>query len=356
VHRRAWLLALVAAGCHVRSQVTTTRPGPDSPVALPGGTPRALPATVELTPDGHLRFVQPLLCPADIYVTVEKTETIHRDPNLATVVVGIVVAVAGAVIAVNGLGKSNPGEEALGGAGVVLGAPFAIAPWIGNGDRDRTLPDERVRKGSGEVDCGTRPVAAKRAKVTSGRFVAYGAVDSDGVFEVSPFTWVDAFDPASQPALDLTIELDGEQTISAVLEASAFAGKRDPFFTGLGIDASVETLQKVPGLEPGTLRVTSRTIDGRPYLRLVLPLANRGPGDAWQVRGVISSDDPEVDGRVMYIGHLAKGESVTGELLIPLSSTMSGELELSMDLREAHGAGPQTPVTYEGRVLEDVPK
>jgi hypothetical protein len=364
MHVRHLALVALAAGCHVRSTVTAVHPGAQHAEAVAGGRPRAMPATVVVAADGRLRFVAPLQCPADVFVDVERSETRHVEPNLATAVVGIILTVAGAVTLVGGLAEGRTGLGGLGLGGVAVGLPFAIGPWLGNGDTDVARGHESMRKGAGEVACGEMPLTARTASVRSGRFQAFGGVDADGTFEVSPFTWVDAFAPADQPALNLTADLvtdDGIQTIEAVIEASQFAGTRDAFFAAAGIDATVAPLRKVPTLEPGGPKVSRRMIDGRPHLRIVLPIDNTGPGDAWQVRGVIESDNAEIDGRLIYVGHLARGESVRAELLIPLSVAANrelsgGEVELSIVLREAHGAAPDSPAHFKGKILEDVPR
>lgn len=362
MHAR-WFLAIALAACHVRSTVTTTTPGARHD-DIHTDQVRPLAATIMLAPDGRLRFVEPLRCASDVYVELDRTETVHVDPNLATVVVGIVVAAAGVITVTRGLATGSGTAELLGGGGLIVGAPFAIAPWFGNGDVDRDLGTQRVRKGADEVPCGERPVVARTASVRSGRFQAFGAVDGDGEFEVSPFTFVDAFAPGDQPALDLTADLvsdAGIQTITAVLDASTLADKATAFLDSAKIDARVEPMRKVPNLDLGALKVSSLTVDGRPRLRVVVPVHNDGPGDAWQLRGIVSSDDAELDGRIVYIGHLGKGESAEAELLIPLSAAadkeLSGaDLELEVQLKEANGGAPADPARFRGRVLADVPR
>jgi hypothetical protein len=360
MHVRSLALVTLLSACHVRSTVTVTRPGDEHAEAVTGGRPRAKAAIVTVAADGRLRFVAPLVCPADVFVDVERSETRRSEPSLATAVVGIIVTVAGAVTLVSGLARDQSMLMGFGVAGVGLGLPFAIGPWLGNGDTDVGVGHERLRKGAGEVACGEMPVTARTASVRSGRFQAFGGVDADGTFEVSPFTWVDAFAVGDQPALNITADLvgeDGIQTIEAVIEASQFAGTREAFFASAGVDATVATLRKVPGLEPGAVKVSRTTIDGRPHLRILLPLDNVGPGDAWQVRGIVESSHGEVDGRIVYIGHLARGESVTAELLVPLSVAADHELakgvvELSIVLKEAHGAAPDAPARWKGRIPE----
>jgi hypothetical protein len=85
-----------------------------------------------------------------------------------------------------------------------------------------------------------------------------------------------------------------------------------------------------------------------------MPLRNDGPGDAWQLRGQIAAPAaPAIDGRMIYIGHLAKGAAVSSELVIPLSRTAAAALrgqaiDVSVELRDAHGTAPTTPVRFRG--------
>ena len=364
MHRAVILVALAA--CHTRSWVVETRPGASrNQVDLERA--RALPATVVIGDGGRFRFVAPLRCAADVLVDLETTETVKTEANLATFVVGVILTTAGAVGLAAGLAEDEPGKAGatwLGAGGVAVGLPFAIGPWIGNGSAEVPKGVRTVRKGAAEVPCGERPVTARTASVRAGRFQAFGAVDTGGTFEVSPFTFVDLFAIGEEPALDVTADLvdeGGVTTIEAVIDAGALAAARDAYVAAAGIDDRVEPLRKVPRLEPGAAKVSRTTVDGRPRLRVVVPIHNAGPGPAWQVRGVVGADHPEIDGRIVYVGAIAAGEDATAELLIPLSAAADqavsgGDLELTVRLRDAHGAAPETPVRFRGRVLADVPR
>jgi len=357
----------ILAGCHVRDRVTVTRPGDRRPV-IHEDQPRSLPATVVVTADGFLRFVHPLRCPADVMVTIETGEQVTVSPNLATVVVGVVVTALGGVALARGGAEESPGSSGwtyAGGVGVLGGLALAIGPWIGNGTTEVSGPDAELRQGASEEPCGEVAVAGRRASVRIGRQRVIGAVDADGRFAVSPFTLVDVFAIGDVPALDITAELvdaDGApQTIEAVVEATALASSAGEWIAAAGIDARKESLRKIPRLEPGSARVTRQTIDGVPNLRIALPLANTGPGDAWQVRAVLAADVPEIDGRVAYVGHIAPGGYGEVSLAIPLSgdaaSDLAGaDLELEIFVRAADGTGPDSPVRFRGRVLADLPQ
>jgi hypothetical protein len=359
----ATLAAVALAGCHTHRRLTTVRPGRvrTEPSAAP---PRALPPTTRLDADGALRFVAPLRCATEVVTELEVVESVRTQPNLATFVVGVVASAAAGVATARGLAGSGV-ALGLGIAGLAVGLPLAIGPLRGNGIDDRLGPGRTVRRPGGETPCGERAVAATRAVVRAGPLIADGAVDADGRFEVSPFSFVDAFAVGAVPGLPLTAELtgaDGEmRVVESILDAAALASARDGFLAAAGVDGRVEPLRKVPVLEPGPLRVSRLAVDGLTWLRVVAPLRNRGPGDAWQLRGVITADHPELDGRVLYVGHLAAGDAVAAELRVPLSAAADAavtgdELDLRLELRDAHGAAPAMPVRYRGRPLADIPR
>ena len=67
------------------------------------------------------------------------------------------------------------------------------------------------------------------------------------------------------------------------------------------------------------------------------------------------------EGRVLYVGRLAKGTSITRELLIPLSpqaamALRGATIDLSIELRDAHATAPATPIRFQGAVLGDAPR
>jgi hypothetical protein len=134
------------------------------------------------------------------------------------------------------------------------------------------------------------------------------------------------------------------------------------FLAHADFDAKVEPLKLVPGIAAGTLRASLTTTDHGPALRVVLPLRNDGPGDAWGLRGQIAAPAiPAIDGRIIYVGRLAKGAAVSRELLIPLAATAAAALrnatiELSVELRDAYATAPATPVRFHGTLLGDAPR
>jgi hypothetical protein len=144
-----------------------------------------------------------------------------------------------------------------------------------------------------------------------------------------------------------------------VLDARALAKHAADFLAHAEFDARVEALKLVPGLAAGTLRASLTTTDRGPAVRVVLPLRNDGPGDAWGVRGQIAAPaTPAIDGRMIYVGKLAKGAAVSREVIIPLSPAAAAALrnatvELSVELRDAHGTAPAAAVRFRGALLGD---
>ncbi|MDQ3368451.1 MAG: hypothetical protein M3680_23745, partial [Myxococcota bacterium] len=127
-------------------------------------------------------------------------------------------------------------------------------------------------------------------------------------------------------------------------------------------DATIEPMRLVPGIVAGTLRASLTTTSDGPAVRLVLPLRNDGPGPAWAIRGhVTAAGLPAIDGRILYVGPLAKAATVTRELLIPVTAMAAANLrnatiELAIELRDAHGTAPTTPIRFRGALLVDAPR
>ena len=364
---RAIALALVATACHVTVQTETTRPGTIERIQHPEGAIARRP-TLVLTDAGLLRFVEPLDCPTEeIVETVAATE-ISTQPNLATFVVGVIVTAVGAVVSVRGVtstDRSNP--ETFGGIGaVVVGLPLAIGPWLGTSTELREgTPTAPVHRPGPSEPCGERGLAARSATLTVRGIEVHGAVDRDGVFSVSPYQLVDAYDTRQVPAWDITALVDadgGARTVTTVIEGGMLAARAPAFLASVKtFEPKIEPMRLVPSITGGGLRVSLTSTATGPALRIVLPIKNDGPGEAWAVRGQIASSIPAVDGRVIYVGHLAKGSAVARDLLIPLTvqaaDTIKGStIEVSVELRDAHGTAPQTPIRFRGAVLGDAPR
>jgi len=363
---RGIALVLVASACHVTVQTETTRPGKLERIQRSEGAIAHRP-TLVLTDAGLLRFVEPLECPTEeIVETVAGTE-IATQPNLATFVVGIIATSVGGVLAVRGLtaaDRSNPATfGGIGGLGV--GLPLAIGPWIGTHTVLRPGPATApVRRPGPSEPCGARALVATSATLTVRGVEVHGAIDRDGVFAISPYQLVDAYDTKQVPAWDVSAVVDAEggpRTVTAVLESRILTRHAPAFLASAPFESKIEPMRLVPGVVAGTLRVSLTSTRDGPALRVVLPIKNDGPGDAWAVRGQLASPTKAVDGRVIYIGHLAKGAAISRELLIPLTATAAGSIQgasidVSIELRDAHGTAPQTPVRFRGSVLGDAPR
>lgn len=364
MQRRPAVLAAVvaAAGCHVtvRTEVTHTvasrsEPRPESA--------RALPATAVLA-DGAIRFVEPLVCGSEDVVEVEPEVQRATRPNLATFVVGVIATVGGAVAGVSGLTGDDPSGSPLtyaGGAGVAVGLPLVIGPWLGVHTESVLAPNRTERRAGPEVACGSRPITGGFALVTIGQRQAYAAVGDDGALAVSPFTWVDAFDPTGGPAFAIHAELRDRdtttRTIDKVFEAGALAAGRESFLVATKLDVSVKPMRAVSRVSGGAIRVGHVLIGSQATLHVVVPIVNAGPGEAWQVRAVISAASPELDGRIVYVGHLPVG-TTTGELWLPISpeaddAIRRSTLDLTFTLIDAHQTLEGGALAFHGTIEDE---
>ena len=364
----AVVAALALAGCHVVVREPVTRPGTVERIRHPEGAIARRP-TVVLSEAGMLQFVEPLECPTEELERALAGTEITTRPNLATFAVASIAGALGAVMLVRGLAGDDPGGDPLvyaGAAGLAVGVPLAIGPWIGTGTELRAAPDAPATRRPGPSEpCGTRPLAARAATLAILGVEVRGTVDRDGTFSVSPFQLIDAFEAAGVAALDVSGTLEGgtgDRTIAAVIEAGALSGRAAAWLARADFDAAIEPMRVIPNLVPGVVRVSLTSTGGAPAVRVVLPIRNDGPGGAWALRGhVVAPRTRAIDGRVIYVGAVGKGASVTRELLIPVTEAAAGELrnaaiELSIELRDAHGTAPSTPVRYRGPVFVDAPR
>ncbi len=362
---RAVVLAVVLAGCHLVERNEIVRPGEIERVTL-RDRPTARSATLQLTEGGQLRFVEPLDCPTENVIQQTAGTEILTKPNLATFVVGIVATSLGAVSTIRGLSDDDPGGSPFLYAGAALigaGLPFAVGPWIGN--RTETVegaPRPAVRTPSSTVPCGERTVVAKTATLRVRGLEIHGSIDGDGMFSISPFAIVDAYEAAaSLPTWEVSAVLDGDRTkpVAAMIDGGSFASRSKGFLAAAAFDARVEPMRLVPGLSTGALRVGMMAAAGGTAVRIALPIKNDGPGPAWGVRGHLSAPAaPAIDGRILYIGSIAKGEGREASLMIPISPDVAGEIrnsviDVSIELRDAHGTAPATPIRFRGPVIVD---
>jgi len=363
---RGIALVLVASACHVTVTTDTRRPGVIERIPRPErAMPR--PPTIVLTDLGTLRFVEPLDCPTDEIMNVVTGIEIETRPNLATFVIGVIATSAGAILTAR-YGVAGETDNAFFYTGLIslgVGLPLAIGPWVGTSKELRAGPDAPpVLQPGPNVECGSRALVATSATLAVRGVEVHGTIDRDGVFSVSPYQLVDAYDTRQVPAWDIAAIVDtrsGPQKIAVVLEGGALTKHAQAFLASATFDAKVEPMRLVPNVVAGTPRVALTTTSDGPALRVVLPVKNDGPGETWGLRGQITSTTKAVDGRVMYIGHVAKGAAIARELLIPLTATAADSIkgstiDLSIELRDAHGTAPQTPVRFHGSVLGDAPR
>jgi hypothetical protein len=360
----ALVTALTLAACHVttRTEVTHTRASRPDPRL---DQPRALPPALAIA-DGGVFFVEPLVCPSDDVVEVEPELQTKREPNLATFVVGVVATVVGGVALVTAIDDDDRAGNPVtyGGAGLVaIGLPLAIGPWLGNDVESEPRPARTDRRPGKEVACGSRPLAGGVALLELDGRKVYGAVDDAGRFAVSPFSWIDAFDPAGSPAVGVRAELrdragQNPRAMERVIDRGTFADDRAAFLAGTRLDVTVEPLRAMPRVTAGAIRLGQVLVGNQAMLHVQFPLANAGPGDAWQVRAVLVSKEPELEGRVVYLGHVAPKSTVTGEAWIPLSPSAdsairAADVELGFRLLDAHQTMPADRITYRGPVHDD---
>jgi hypothetical protein len=360
-------LAALLAACHVTRRSEIVEPiATERVVHHQGAQPRK--PTLVLTDVGTLRFIEPLECPTEEKVIASTIEETEISPNLATFVVGVIATSIGGILLVRGLtGDDLDSPFTYGGAiGLAAGLPFAIGPWLGN--RTERVPrgdkTEQLRPGPSE-SCGDRALPASVATLSFRGIEVFGTIGKDGTYSISPYQLVDALDSTRIPTWDITATVEtpsGARTIQALVEGGALATRAPAFLVRLETNMKVEPMRLVPGIVPGTLRASlTQTTDG-PAIRLVLPLRNDGPGETWALRGLISSSTTKsIDGRVLYIGHIGKGAAVTPELLIPLTASAADSIrndtiELTVELRDAHGTAPSTPIRFRGAVLVDLPR
>jgi hypothetical protein len=348
--------ALAIAGCHTHTRIDQTVAGETRTVPRPG-VQRALAPTVEVTDSGLLRFAHPLVCTHDVMVEQSTYRVTRTRPNIATFILGLIGVSVGGIVTVIGLSDDDPGEAPatyLGAAGVLVGAPLAIGPFVGNKSVRVHAGDDELSTGTKELPCGSRPVDATAALVKTGTLQIFGGLDR-GTLAVSPFTFVDAFELHSFPGLRLTAELSGDETarISATIPASELARGRDGYLRGLGVDPTVEPLRKVPGLEARAVEVSRVLAGGQPAVELRVTVGNRGPGEAYGVRAVVSSSNPQLDGRLLYVGRLAAGAEARPALVVPMraDSAALGDAAIAVRLRDAHDTAPEQPLPFRGPVL-----
>jgi hypothetical protein len=358
-------LCLLAAGCHVALQSELVTPLKTDRSVLQSQAQPGKPKLV-LTDTGTLRFVEPLECPTQEVVTNHSVIEIQHEPNMATFVVGVVATSVGGIMTIRGATGSNGTPYVIGGvSGLAIGLPLAIGPWIGNHTdhvpQGEKPPETRVGP---QVACGERGIPGKSATLEVAGVEVYGAVGDDGTFAVSPYVLVDAFDPRNTATWDVKATLvtdSGPLVVTTLLEGATLATKASQFLAHAAFDTEVGPMRKVPNITAGLLRASVTATASGPALRIVLPLTNAGPGESYGLRAVVQSSVKAIDGRIMYVGKLDKNQTLNGELIVPLSQVAADgvrdtTIDMSVELRDAHGTAPATAVRFHGAVLNDLPR
>lgn len=356
----ALALALAAAGCHVTSRVDTTTFG-DSREVPRDVPPRALAPTVTMAESGRLAFVEPLVCGHDVMVEQSTVTLVRTRPNIATVIVGLIGVSLGAVSTVIGLSDDDPaGAPAtyLGVLGLAAGAPLLVGPFLGNSTERVPTSSQEVVRGRKDLRCGMRPVRAKAALLRRGELQIFGEVSEAGEFEVSPFTFVDAFALHKNTGLELQVELFGDatgserRTVSAIVDPQSLGRGRDGFFASVGVDGIIERLVKVPQVAATDLRVT-KVAQPRPHLEIAVTIHNRGPGEAFGVRGELSSRLPSLRNRYVYFGRIAPGATATARLDVSAQAeaTQLDAADLTVVIMDAHDTTSSVPFKRTGPIL-----
>ncbi len=358
----------VAGGpaCHVRTTTELTRPIATEHVIHAEGAIARRPALVWTEP-GALRFVEPLECPSEELVRAHTTVETVVGPNLATFTVGVIAAAVGGVLLTSGVfadDRTRP-PTYVGLAGLAVGLPFVIGPWLGDGTYTRAAPaPASLRRPGPSQPCGDRPLAARSATLEVSGLQIHGAIDRDGRFEISPFAWIDAYQAAAVPAAEVAAIIDsdgGPRTVTTVLATTAIAQHAAAYLAHADFDAAIVPLKLVPSIVAGTTRASLQVTAAGTAVRIDVPLRNDGPGDASALRGqIVAPAVPAIDGRMIYVGKLARGRSVSRTLVVPLApgaaSALRGAIvDLRIELRDAHGTAPVTPVPFRGR-LGDEPR
>ncbi|MBZ0232319.1 MAG: hypothetical protein K8M05_08190, partial [Deltaproteobacteria bacterium] len=90
-------VATVSGACHVTTRYQDTRRGETRRERASDSGPRALPPSMEVSEDGRFRFVEPFVCRMVNVTELAAFDVERKQPNIATLVVGVIAASAGGV-------------------------------------------------------------------------------------------------------------------------------------------------------------------------------------------------------------------------------------------------------------------
>jgi len=331
-------------GCHVTSTVNETKLDGSRWISQPD-TAKMLGPRAAVTASGHFRFLYPLQCMGDVV----GTETTHRvrqtRPNLAVLVVGILATSAGVVFSAAGLAGDDPsGSPATysGFAGLAVGIPLIAGPLLGNSSHRDLVRTRTIIRGTRIERCGDKPMTAGPTIVHYHDLVIPGIIDKDGVFSVSPFTFVDAFHVHRNKVLDIKVLTRGVRPFTAQVSASDLAKTRVAFLAAHNIVGKSEPLKKVPRLRIAAFHIKEPL--GTPFqAQIQIAVHNEGPGDAWGVRAIVSSPDPQLDARIVYFGRIPPRTRQTQELKVPTTRRGKKVSQSTVTLMDVHNTAPSTP-------------
>jgi hypothetical protein len=349
------VLALASA-CHTITRDRLIRPGaPERVVDRERATAGALALVV--TERGRWRIIEPLDCPSAERTPRTTAVEVTTKPNYATFVVGVIGLSLGAIATVSAASRGDTDSPFLYG-GIALagvGLPFTIGPLVGNGavvlQEGGLAFDTRVGP---NVRCGERAARARSAQLKIAGLDIASPIDGDGVLTVAPYDVIDAFAPIPAIAWDVSGRVD-DRALTGVLDRRALTSGAAAYLAASGLEVRVEPLRQVPSLTTGPLRATLLAApESRTAARVAITITNQGPGSVWALRGQLSAPSaPALDGRMLYGGALAKGQTRELTIHIPLSDAAAAALAdkplaLSIELRDAHATVPATPIRLRG--------
>ena len=346
----------VSLGCHVTSRVDETILSKPSWQAHEPAEKTLLSPQAFVTPVGTLRFFSPAMCMSDFISTQKTYRTVTKSPNMATIVVGLITTSLGIVFTVSELSGEDPGGSPttyLGATAALAGLPLVVGPFVGNTKEKQLVSTNEIQHKTGRAACGKVPLGQARAVIRTDHTTIRGIVNEQGTFSISPFEWVDAYQIDKTPSTDLQVAVHfpntSTKTFRTLLLASALVKGRDGFFSSTGVKGEIQQLDRVPRLKVSGFRISNDPAMQGQQAVVSFTVSNNGPGDAWGVRGRLHSPDPELNGRMAYVGHLPARSRVTKHIRISKSAPIQRTTQLALRLLDAHNTAPGTPLRWNPR-------
>jgi hypothetical protein len=190
---------------------------------------------------------------------------------------------------------------------------------------------------------GARPVDEATAVVEGKPDSVLGTIETDR----GPMLAYDALIDAELSCRILELATaGGARAIPATLDGESLARGRDGFLAGAGLDGSVPPLEKVPSLRHAQLAATSSEANEIETIVISFVVENGGPGDAYAVRGIVQADHPHLDGRVIYVGKLPRGETARPALSIRVPvDAVPADTVVRLYVRDGHDTAPAYSLT-----------